>query len=160
MWDLSSLTRMEPKSLALQGKFLTTRPPRKSLLLPAFNVSTIKIYFTITSSPAFCDLRQFLVLYCHFSEVFGGKNDIHVICCFCAVSKSCPTLWDPMDCSTPGFPVLHCLAEFAQTHVHWVGDAIQPPHPLLISIQFSCSVVSNSLLLLSHFSHVWLCATP
>ena len=38
---------------------------------------------------------------------------------------------DPMNCSTPGFPVLHNLPEFAQTHVHWVGDAIQPTHPLL-----------------------------
>ena len=35
-----------------------------------------------------------------------------------------------MDCSTPGFPVLHHLPEFAQTHVHWVGDAIQPSHPM------------------------------
>ena len=35
-----------------------------------------------------------------------------------------------MDCSTPGFPVLHHLPELAQTHVHWVGDAIQPSHPL------------------------------
>ena len=39
-------------------------------------------------------------------------------------------LCDPMDCSTPGFPVLHYLPEFAQTHIHWVGDAIQPSHPL------------------------------
>ena len=38
---------------------------------------------------------------------------------------------DPMDCSTPGFPVLYHLSEFAQTHVHRVGDAIQPSHPLL-----------------------------
>ena len=37
---------------------------------------------------------------------------------------------DPMDCSTPGFPVHHQLPEFAQTHVHWVSDAIQPSHPL------------------------------
>ena len=37
-----------------------------------------------------------------------------------------------MDCSPPGFPVLHCLLEFAQIHVHWVGDAIQPSHPLLL----------------------------
>ena len=43
-----------------------------------------------------------------------------------SVAKSCPTLWDPMDCSTPGFPVLHCLLEFAQVHIHWVSDAIQP----------------------------------
>ena len=38
--------------------------------------------------------------------------------------------WDPMDCSTLGFPVHHQLPEFTQTHVHWVGDAIQPSHPL------------------------------
>ena len=48
----------------------------------------------------------------------------------CSVTKSCPTLWDPMDCSTPGFPVLHYLPKFAQTHVHWISDGIQPSHPL------------------------------
>ena len=41
------------------------------------------------------------------------------------------TLWDPMNCSMPGLSVLHCLLEFAQTHVDWVSDAIQPSHPLL-----------------------------
>ena len=44
---------------------------------------------------------------------------------------SCVWLCDPKDCSTAGFPVLHYLLEFAQTIVHWVGDAIQPSHPLL-----------------------------
>ena len=48
----------------------------------------------------------------------------------CSIAQSCPTLCDPMDCSTPGLPVLHHVSEFTQTHVHWVGDAIQPPHPL------------------------------
>ena len=51
-------------------------------------------------------------------------------CCYCPVAKSCLTLCDPMDCSMPGFPVLHHPLEFAQTHVHW---AIQPSHPLLPS---------------------------
>ena len=51
------------------------------------------------------------------------------LCC-CSITKSCLTLCDPMDCSTPGFPVLHYLPEFAQNHVHWVSDAIQPTHPL------------------------------
>ena len=45
-------------------------------------------------------------------------------------SCSCLTLFDPMDCSTPGFPVLHCLPEFAQTNAHCVNDTIQPSHPL------------------------------
>ena len=49
---------------------------------------------------------------------------------FSSVSQLCLTLWDPMDCSTPGFPVLHQLPELPQTHVHWVGDAIQLSYPL------------------------------
>ena len=52
------------------------------------------------------------------------------ICCYCSVTKSCPTLYDPMDCSMPGFPVLHHHTEFVQTHVHWVSDVIQPSCPL------------------------------
>ena len=44
--------------------------------------------------------------------------------------SSCPTLCDPMNLSTPGLPVHHQLPEFTQTHAHWVGDAIQPSHPL------------------------------
>ena len=49
---------------------------------------------------------------------------------FSSVTQSCPTLWDPMNRSTPGLPVHHQLLEFTQIHVHWVGDAIQPSHPL------------------------------
>ena len=48
-----------------------------------------------------------------------------------SVAQLCLTLCDPMDCSTPGFPVHHQLLEFTQTYVHRVGDAIQPSHPLL-----------------------------
>ena len=49
----------------------------------------------------------------------------------CSVSQSCLTFWDPMDCNMASFPVLHHLPELAQTYVHWVGDAIQPSHPVL-----------------------------
>ena len=53
------------------------------------------------------------------------------ICCHCcSVAKLCLTLCGPVDCSTLGSSVLHYLPEFAQIHVHWVGDAIQPSHPL------------------------------
>ena len=48
-----------------------------------------------------------------------------------SVAQSCPTLCDPMDCSTPGFPVHHKFPELAQTHIHWVSDVMQPSHPLL-----------------------------
>ena len=51
---------------------------------------------------------------------------------YCSVAQSCLTLYDPMDCSMPGFPVLHSLLESAQTHVHWINDAIQLSHPLLL----------------------------
>ena len=48
----------------------------------------------------------------------------------CSVTQSRPTLCNPMDYSTPGLPVLHHLPELTQTHVHWLGDVIQPSHPL------------------------------
>ena len=54
---------------------------------------------------------------------------------FSSVAQSCPTLCDPMNRSMPGLPVHHHLLEFAQTHIHQVGDAIQPSHPLSF---FSC----------------------
>ena len=79
----------------------------------------------------------------------------------CLITQSCPTLWDPMDCSTPGFPVLHHLLEFAQIHVHWVSDAIQPSHlifchPLLLpSIFPSIRVFSNESVLRIRWQKYW-----
>ena len=85
-----------------------------------------------------------------------------IICCSCcSVAKSCLTLCDPMNCSTPGFPVLHYLQEFAQTHVYWVGDAIQPSHPLccplllLPSIFPSFKVFSNESALHIRWPKYW-----
>ena len=68
-------------------------------------------------------LSTVLLFTSYFTSVF--------CCCCCSVAQSCLTLCNPMDCSTPGFPVPHHLPEFAQTHVHWVSDATQPSHPLL-----------------------------
>ena len=65
---------------------------------------------------------------CSIGEVRASPCSLLIICC--SVSKSCPTLCDSMDCSTPSFPVLHYLPEFAQTPVHWVGDATQPSYSL------------------------------
>ena len=59
-------------------------------------------------------------------EVLASLIDWHC----CSVAKSCLTLCDPMDCSKPGFPILHHLPELAQTHVHWVDDAVQISHTL------------------------------
>ena len=79
---------------------------------------------------------------------------------FSSVAQSCPTLYDPIDRSTPGLPVHHQLPGFTQTHVHWVGDAIQPSHPcrpllLLPSIFPSIRVFSNESALLIRWPKYW-----
>ena len=79
---------------------------------------------------------------------------------FSSVAQSCPTLCDPMDCSTPGLPVHHQLPEFTQTHVHRVGDGIQPSHPcrpLLLppSIFPSIRVFSNESVLRIRWLKYW-----
>ena len=80
--------------------------------------------------------------------------------CCCLESKSCPTLCNRMDCSTPGFLIPHPLPEFAQTHVHWVSDAIQPSHPLsprllLPTIFPSIRVFSNESAFQIRWSKYW-----
>ena len=68
----------------------------------------------------------------HICYIKQKKNPYNLIrCCFYSVAKWCLILCNPMDCSTPGFPVLYYVLEFAQTHIHWVDDAIQSSHPLL-----------------------------
>ena len=67
-----------------------------------------------------------LIHFIEFSQLLDVSSSVQ----FSSVTQSCPTLCDPMNCSTPGLPVHHQLPEFTQTHVHWVSDAIQPSHPL------------------------------
>ena len=62
----------------------------------------------------------------------GNSDRVYFLCC-CSVSQSCLTLCNPMDCSTPGYPVLHYLLELAQTHVLWVSDAILVEWHLILS---------------------------
>ena len=68
----------------------------------------------------------------YFLGVFIEEGEIDTISSICrrSVAQSCLTLCNPVDCSTSGFPVHHQLLELTQTHVHRVGDAIQPSHPL------------------------------
>ena len=78
---------------------------------------------------------------------------------FCSVAQSCPTPCDPMNWSNPSLPVHHQLREPTQTHVHWVGDAIQPSHPcpllLLPSIFPSIRVFSNESALHIRWPKYW-----
>ena len=68
---------------------------------------------------------------CHLDILNNFEPEaLHYHFSLSSVTQSCPTLCDPMDCSTPGFPVHHQLPELAQIHVYWVSDAIQPSHPL------------------------------
>ena len=109
-----------------------------------------------------------------FSKVFSNESYVNLIIQFSSVAQSCPTLCDPMNRSMRGLPVHHQLLEFTQTHVYWVGDAIQPSHclsspslpaPNPSQHQGLFQWVNSShkvakVLLLSHFSHVRLCETP
>ena len=79
---------------------------------------------------------------------------------FSSVAQSCPTLCDPMNCSMPGLPVHHHHLEYTQTHVHQVGDAIQPSHPLfplllLPPIPLSITVFSKESTLRMRWPKYW-----
>ena len=79
---------------------------------------------------------------------------------FSSVAQLCLTLCDPIDCSTPGFPVHHQLLELTQTHVHQISDVIQPSHPLsspflLPSIFPSIKVFSNESALRIRWPKYW-----
>ena len=76
-----------------------------------------------SSAPSTSELQVESLLLNHCGSPWGGTQ-------FSSITQSCLTLCDPMNHSTPGLPVHHQLPEFTQTHVHWVGDAIQPSHPL------------------------------
>ena len=85
----------------------------------------------------------------------------HKCCCF-SVIKSCLILCNPVDCSTPDFPILHCLSEFAQTYIHWGGDAIQLSYPsvalpllLLHSIFPNIKVFSSESVLWISWPKYW-----
>ena len=73
--------------------------------------------------------ESFCILHCFLPSTWKGTG---TFCC-CSVAQLYPALCNPMDCIMLGFPVLHYLLEFAQTHVHWVNVAIQPPHPLSLT---------------------------
>ena len=109
--------------------------------------------------PVHHQLLEFIQTHVH--RVGDAIQPSHLSCSFCcSVTKSCPTLCDPMNCSTPGLPVHHQLLEFIQTHVHRVSDAIQPSHPLsspssLPPIPTSIRVFSNKSTLRMRWPKYW-----
>ena len=103
--------------------------PLSMEILQARILVLVAISFSRGSSPP----RDWTYISC-----IGRQTLYHWATCiqFSSVARSCLTLCDPVNCSTPGLPVHQQLPEFTQTHVHWVGDAIQPSHPLS-SVPFS-----------------------
>ena len=96
----------------------------------------------------------------HITWSLDAEFFVSFFCCCSSVAQSCLTLCNPVDCSMPGFSVLHYLLKFAQTYVHWVGDAIQPSHPLLTllllpSIFPSIRVFSKESALLIRWPKYW-----
>ena len=98
-----------------------TTEATKHACIPQYNVFKDYSLCAMSQDSAFSKLNN------NPSYVYTSFN---LCLCFCSIAKSWLTLCEPKGCSTAGFPVLHCLAEFAQTPVQWVGDAIQPSHPL------------------------------
>ena len=101
-------------------------------LWKTFSIYSCKLFIIVSQA-----LKATFIVLC-WSGIKWGEVSVQVSCAYViygissvsSVAQSCLTLCDPMDCSTPGFPVHHQLSEFTQTLVHWVGDAIQPSHPL------------------------------
>ena len=86
------------------------------------------------SHPVFY-LAHLTFFYTLYLLLLSKKEILSIYCIpatlqFSSVTQSCPTLCDPLNCSTPGLPIHRQLLEFTQTHIHRVGDAIQPSHSL------------------------------
>ena len=122
--DLPNLG-IEPRSPTLWADSLLSEPPGKPKKIGVGNLSLLKgIFLTQASNWGFLHYRQI------FTSLATRKAHFLLSVQFCSVAQSCLTFCNPMDCSRPGFPVLHQLPELTQTHIHWVSDVIQPSHPL------------------------------
>ena len=91
---------------------------------------------------------------------FSSLSNLSLLEVFCPFTQSFLTLCNSRDCSTPGLPVHHHLPEFSQTHVHWIGDSIQPSHPLSSPSPPACNLsqhqgLSNESVLLIRWPNYW-----
>ena len=127
------MIRADLKRLWVSPSYLCSWIYSRGLLSRWRNLSTILFF------PTPCNYTESIRQKRNLSGGKTNQNHLLLIICpslllssvqFSSVAQSCPTLCDPINCSTPGLPVHHHLLEFTQTHVHRVGDAIQPSHPL------------------------------
>ena len=140
---------MQIKSTVMYHLTLVRWPPSKSLqtIKAGQGVDKRKPSYTVGGNANW---------YSHCGEQRGDSFSRQ----FSSVAQSCPTLCDSMDCSMPGLPVHHQLLEYTQTHVHWVGDAIQPSHHLSSPSPPALNLsqhqgLSNESVLLIRWSKYW-----
>ena len=123
MWNLPRPAAIEPVSPALAGRFLSTAPPGKSPTLVNFDrpINYVSLKFF-----------KFRLGITSFEKLFVVIPNLEFFCSWFSSVQLLRRvwLWWPQDCSTPGFSVHHQLLELVHIHVHQVGDAIQPSHPL------------------------------
>ena len=118
MWPLS-LTSRDAAALAL-------------ILLEIWpNTAMEEIWYNLLKNEKPHEELRPLSVARHMNEAIRSQLFLSQPAQFSSVAQSCPTLCNPMNHSTPGLPVHHQFPEFTQTHAHWVGNAIQPSHPLL-----------------------------
>ena len=111
----------------------------------SFKLYTLSFWFTLLwSTDAFLFFRRVCFYCCFTCHALKSPWVIAIIFKylgdnkFSSAAQSCPILSDPVDCSIPDFPIHHQFPELAQTHVHRVGDTIQPSHPLSSPSPPSC----------------------
>ena len=112
--------------LELQGETMGARPIPFLCVWPGSIFTRSRSAWHISKGPSASGLHQLTQLKSSLLNSAGVQFSVQ----FSSVAQSCPTLCNPMNCSTLGLPICHQLPEFTQTHVHRVGDAIQPSHPL------------------------------
>ena len=123
-WEVTSLSLLSMEEIGAEsifwhqivppGKRDNASTSKRKLLMTLFNASILEFLAPLRC----CKLPA------RYLDFYKGSVQLS------SVAQSCPSLCDPMNCSMPGLPVHHQLPEFTQTHVHRVGDAIQPSHPL------------------------------
>ena len=150
--------------LLLPWVFLSSRVLFNELALRIMGSKNLSFNFSISPSNEYSELISFRIDWFDLLTVQvtlkSIDSSISLQVCCCSVAKLCPTLWDPMVCTMPGFAFLHYLSEFAHTRIHWISDAIQPFFilgcPILLSSIFpSISVFSNESALCIRWPKYW-----
>ena len=142
-WEVELIASQEGNGSSLQYSCLDRGASRATVHIVTESQTRLSDWTTTTSSKItllyFISMGFISTNRNWKSEGAWERSSVLRTCC-CSVAKLCPTLCNPTDWSMPGFLVPHHLLEFAQVHVHWIGDAIQPSHLLPPSSPFAYKV--------------------